>query len=123
MSSPLLWSLGLGLGVCLTMALLYRSAWKDAEQEARAWERRARAAGWCPPISPDIATRIMADIFAPSTVRDVAREREWRERRALQGIDHHTRHFAEGVTASEWARECMTFCIGGVEVIREEDGE
>jgi hypothetical protein len=130
MTPSLWWFSGIG-AACFFVGLVwcYRAAWKSADQESRMWERRARAAGWRPTITPKIADRIMGDLFPRpmgarpmedaasfSTARDVATLREWREHRAVKGIDHHTRHFAEGVTDSECAREILQFTVGGYEV-------
>lgn len=117
------------VGVLLIVVGLYRSAWMRQTAEAKTWERRARAAGWCPVITPEIAERIKNDLFprpmgargwddaaSLSTARDVASLRAWRERRAVTGCDHTKRHFAEGVTDSECAREILQFTMGGYEV-------
>lgn len=144
--TPSLW-LGAAALVLVFFATAYRWAWQKEYALAKQWERRARAAGWCPVITPQIATRIMGDLFGKpvyenplldtslpptfakplgargwddaaslSAEADVSRLREWRKHRALRGIDHHTRHYAEGTIPSEWAREVMVFCNGGLEV-------
>jgi hypothetical protein len=134
MTPSLWWFSGIG-ATCFFVGLVwcYRAAWKDADQESRMWERRARAAGWMPSISEAKAHALMSDLFpgkfmrplgarpredaaSLSTQADVSRLREWREHRATKGIDHHTRHFAEGAVASEWATEVMQLCVGPLEI-------
>lgn len=69
-------------------------------------------------LSEDQAQRVMRDLFAPSTTRDVAREREWREQRALASRDHRRRHTAisecENSPANDAfaAHEILVFCCG-----------
>lgn len=120
-------------GLCLAGALLYRWAYLDAVSVGKMWERRARAAGWLPQISETQARTLMADLFPSrfarpmgarpredalslSTAADVQRLRAWRQRRAVTSRDHLTKHFAEGVTGSEWATEVMHLCVGPLEV-------
>jgi hypothetical protein len=125
--TPSLWWFS-GMAVLVCVAAIYRWAWKGADRDARTWERRAWAAGYCPKVPASRAPAILREIFRPlgarpredaaslSTQADVSRLREWREHRATKGIDHHTRHFAEGVTDSECAREILQFTVGGWEI-------
>lgn len=112
---------GLAGTLLLIAVLLYRAAWMMEREDAKRWERRARAAGWHPEITPQIADRIMSNLFprpmgAPSVVKEVERLREYREHRALRGIDHHRRHEVAATCDSEAAREILTRTCGGLEV-------
>lgn len=80
--------------------------------------------GSTPMVSEDGAAKLMRDLFprpmgaAPSTERDVARQRAWRERRATTGRDHLMHHSVDAATDSEAATEIMVFCVGGWEIDR-----
>lgn len=112
---------GVGVGVLVMWPLFKRGeAWRSS---ADYWMARAVRAEdslteqiriGAYRIPPAKAPNVLREIFRP--LGATPREKEFREHRALHAMDHHTRHFAEGVTDGEVAREIMQFCVGGYEV-------
>ena len=72
------------------------------------------------------AEHLMGDLFprpmgAPSIVEDVQRLREWREHRALRGVDHRWLHAVEDLPNEQAfdaiaADQILSFCVGGYEI-------